>query len=415
MTDPVPTPCLPLPEPITGAVPGSFAHRTVTVRYPAIARRVIADNSAPISDRPLPPGAIAGLETLLAEIPAGPIRAIHDPGAPDEADWKRYCAPYLGQDWLEVPWLFNETYFYRRILEASGYFQPGPGRGLDPFRLQKRLALEACGPVLEADIIRLGEEPLDPAALAGLFHLNLWGNQADLSMAALWQGKTLAGYQDLEAQAAHLLMDESRAAAEALLAAPPARVDFIPDNVGLELVFDLLLAGALLEGGAAGSVVFHLKAHPTFVSDAVVADVLETIAALSGRAEAGARALGERLEAALADRRLRLQSHYYWNSPLPAWEMPPELRADLSGSSLLIYKGDANYRRLTGDRNWPFETPFASIACYLPASLLALRVFKAELAAGLPPGAAGRAAAQDPDWLFSGRWGGIQFVRGERD
>ena len=44
-------------------------------------------------------------------------------GAPDLDAWKNYVNPYLGQNWYQPPWFFTEHYFYRRILEATGYFQ----------------------------------------------------------------------------------------------------------------------------------------------------------------------------------------------------------------------------------------------------------------------------------------------------
>jgi len=49
------------------------------------------------------------------------------------------------------------------------------------------------------------------------------------------------------------------------------------DNAGFELVTDLCLADFLVTSGIASSVVFHLKSHPTFVSDAMSKDVMDTV------------------------------------------------------------------------------------------------------------------------------------------
>ena len=414
-----PCPPFPLPEPLRGAEIGTFTHRTITVRLPNIARRTLEDNSPPQAQQPLSDSALARIEVLIAEIPGEPVRPIWDPGAPDEADWERYVQPHLGQDWLQIPWFFAEMYFYRRILAATGYFQPGPGLGVDPFVLQKRQGLESGGEAyraLEAWLQDwLGGSPVTGSAgaresLIRVLHLDLWGNQADLSLFAIG-GKEHLGYQNVRAQASRLLVDDAQAVVSHLLnQASPRRIDFIPDNAGLELVFDLVAADYFLKSRAADQVVFHLKAHPTFVSDAIIRDVHTTNDFLSASPLPEVSAMGERLRRAVETGRLRLFSHFYWNSPHPAWELPSSLRQELSSASLLISKGDANYRRLLGDRHWPHTASFNEIVCSLPAPLVALRVLKSELVVGLQHGQAEAVSQLDPDWMVDGKWGQVQFT-----
>jgi hypothetical protein len=93
--------------------------------------------------------------------------------------------------------------------------------------------------------------------------------------------------------------------------------------------------------------------------------------------------------------------------------MPDELRQDLSRAQLIISKGDANYRRLLGDRHWPYTSSFQAIMAYTPAPLLALRALKAEVAAGLRAEQIERLDVEDPEWLVNGRWGVIQFAEGK--
>jgi hypothetical protein len=191
--------------------------------------------------------------------------------------------------------------------------------------------------------------------------------------------------------------------------AGPLRVDFLVDNAGFELVCDLCLADFLLHASEAAAVHLHLKGHPTYVSDATLPDVQRAVAFLRRDPSPAVRSLGERLGRALARGRLRLKPDFFWCSPLPAWEMPRPLYADLGSASLAISKGDANYRRLAGDRHWPFTTPFERVVSYFPAPLLALRTFKSQLAVGLLPGQAEETARKDPGWMTAGRWGIIQF------
>lgn len=405
-----------LPDWLRGIEAGSFVEDTMSRRLPGIARRVLEEGD-------LSRDARIRLEALIADMPHGLIRLIRDPQAPDERLWEQEATPYLGQSWLEVPWLFGETYFFRRVLEACGYFQSGPGNGVDPYRLQKAAALEGVDALLASALHSLGPHPLSStdlpepdlaSVLAGLLRRVIWGNQADLS---LWpadsDGPKAPQADRLEA---HLLVNDAQSAAAHILESEqPARIDFVLDNSGLELAFDLLVADFLLSRGLANEIVFHVKPYPTYVSDVIAADVALMLAHLRRAQEARIRSLAERLTArldAVEDGRagLRLTTHYHWVLPRPNWEMPLDLYAELAGSSLVISKGDANYRRWLGDRHWPFTTPFARIVAYRPAPLLALRVVKAEQIAGLPEGRQEQLDRLDSDWLYNGHWGMIQFI-----
>jgi len=90
--------------------------------------------------------------------------------------------------------------------------------------------------------------------------------------------------------------------------------------------------------------------------------------------------------------------------------MPAHIHQEMSTASLVISKGDANYRRLVGDLYWDPATPFADVVGYFPAPLAALRVLKAEVVVGLPPDKAGEMEQADTDWLINGKWGVIQFL-----
>ena len=122
---------MPFPDPLRGNEPGSFAEDTLSRRLPGIARQVLQNGD-------WAPDAARRLQALADEMPHGRVRPLQDVEAPDAALWQAYLPPYLGQTWLDAPWFALEMYFFRRILEATGYFQDGPGQGLDPYRSQKR-------------------------------------------------------------------------------------------------------------------------------------------------------------------------------------------------------------------------------------------------------------------------------------
>ncbi len=101
----------------------------------------------------------------------------------------------------------------------------------------------------------------------------------------------------------------------------------------------------------ANEVYLHLKPHPTFVSDAMIKDVHDTISFLAATSDQQVTSFAQRLEMHITSGRLVLSEDYFWTSPLAFWEMPNSLKNELTNAGLIIVKGDANYRRLLGDRH----------------------------------------------------------------
>lgn len=390
-------PDLPLPPPLRGADRGSFAEDTVKRRLPDIARRVLAENED------LTPAARAALETLIVEIPYSLIRPLPETQAPDLAVWQPAINQHRNLNWLESAWFFAETYFFRRIIAAVAYFETG----FDPFLSQKRQGLAARQAQIQAWITQI--EPEAEETWEQLLTAALWGNQDDLS---LWAADDphKPSHTDDEARQAHILVDDRPALAAYLNRRPPRRIDFIMDNAGFELVTDLMLVDCLLRQRPGLEIVLHVKLHPTFVSDAVAADIDETIQALMEMVNEGDAGPGQRLAAARENGRLRLQTDPFWTSPHPLWQMPEALRQELAAAQLIISKGDANYRRALGDAHWPYTTPLAGIVSYMPAPVLFLRTCKSNVLAGLPPDTLAVMDEQETDWATNGRWGVIQWV-----
>jgi len=153
-------------------------------------------------------------------------------------------------------------------------------------------------------------------------------------------------------------------------------------------------------------VVLHAKVHPTFVSDVTELDLRAFLyeSRFAPRSSA-ARALLERLRAAMSTGTLRVSSHWFWNGPESLWDLPPELGSELAGARIVISKGDANYRRAVGDARWPETTPFSHVTASFPAPLLALRTLKSDPIVGLAPGAVAALDRADPAWRVNGRRG----------
>ncbi len=391
---------------------GSFAHLTLTQRMPAIVQRVIDENDFPSS-------IVKNLETLIQELPYGIVHLLQDEG-PDVAAWSRYLEPFVGKRWIDIPWLFAEVYFYRRILEATHYFLPGSFQGVDPYEYQKRRGLETAMDSIEELSARVNtwsniQQHTDGTntsrtGLIALLYFALWGNRADLSLWPVNPEESEQSRQEIHLEQSHILADDTPILADRIASFDGVRIDFIVDNAGFELVCDLCLVDFLLATQAAGIVYLHLKSHPTFVSDATIQDVHDTLEVLTANGDREVQSLAHRLQDHIAQGRLCLREDFFWTAPLVFWEMPEELRSELAESRLIFVKGDANYRRCLGDRHWPFTTSFEDIVCYFPAPFAALRTLKSEVAAGLQLDQVEALNHEDPQWLTNGQWGVIQFV-----
>ncbi|HXU81192.1 MAG TPA: ARMT1-like domain-containing protein, partial [Polyangia bacterium] len=222
------------PPPLHTSVPGSFARDTLQRRVPEILAKTRAQLGA------LPAEVAQRLDELAAELRDGALRPLQET-TPDRAAWDEAVRPHLGHGWLDLPWYFAESYFYRRLLEATGYFGGGPLGGRDPFAADKASEwAPAEAPARCAQM--LAAAPAEPGPrLHALMLASLWGNRADLSYNVARQLGSYAGDASED-----LLADHAPAVAELLLAHRCRRVTLIADNAGTELLMDLALCDHLL-------------------------------------------------------------------------------------------------------------------------------------------------------------------------
>ncbi|OIJ63046.1 damage-control phosphatase ARMT1 family protein [Streptomyces mangrovisoli] len=354
---------------LLGNEPGSFPHSVLAERHPAIIRQVR-------DSFPYGPGPRRALDALLANCTRGVVEPL-PAGAHDRDRWDDWgAASYAGRSWFDLPWLWSESWFYRCLLEAVGYFAPGAWQGVDPFRPAKLRELDAPETDRElAALDALADLPpadRDRALLAG----SLWGNRADLGF------RLSAGGTGPGAAVPDLVADDS----DAFWALLPGSgtLCLVADNAGRELVPDLLLIAHLLEQGRIDRVVLHVKPYPYYVSDATTADVLDAVRRI-GAAPGAAASYGRVLWQAMTEGRLVPRAHAFSAAPLPFAELPGDLREEFASAVVTVVKGDLNYRRLVGDRRWPPTTPFADVTARFPGPVVALRTLKSDVVTGLDP------------------------------
>jgi hypothetical protein len=383
---------MPTAPTIMSNTPGSFAWGVFHERHPKLVQQVR-------DALPYGPTERAAVQALLAESTDGVLEPL-GASAHDHQQWLEWGEGLFGRPWDEAPFLWAESYFYRRLLDATGYFRPGAWQGIDPFAPFKNA--ELSGPAVSDELAALNDLPSLPAEkrAEALLSSALWGNRADLS----FQITGAAG----DTQPAALVADDSPLLWSTLAASSSPRVCVLADNAGRELLPDLVLIDHLLTSGPAAEVVLFVKPAPYYVSDATTADALATLERLRTTPGQEAELIGRRLWQAMNSGTLVIRTHPFLCAPLPFHDMPVDLAAEIAGATMTIIKGDLNYRRLVGDQLWDATSPFGERVSHFPSPVTALRTLKSDVIVGLDGAVVAKLEATGEQWRTSGKYGLIQ-------
>ncbi len=300
--------------------------------------------------------------------------------------------------WFAVPWLYCECYLYRRIstsFNLSTYwknYDVFARQKINTFRSSRPAVLELAARYkdlvtqMDADKGEAGHENDEARKLlfTEMCEICLWGNATDLSLLTSLTYEDIQKLQGSEARKAsekNILVNDLGAAYEVLKKAQSEgkkerRVDIVLDNAGFELYVDLILAGYLLSSGLATLVVLHPKSIPWFVSDVLPGDFAALLGALASprsfyETPSDDEKLQDKTPPPLSDQetselgflfqewarmhaegQLILRPNRFWTHAGSFWRLPAEekdLLGDLQTSELVVFKGDLNYRKLTGD------------------------------------------------------------------
>ncbi|ORY16135.1 hypothetical protein BCR34DRAFT_597932 [Clohesyomyces aquaticus] len=465
--------------------PTSFAHTSARERWPVIITQGIDDvhrSSWESKDEEvLREGKwiVSELARLKYELQHDrEITPLFDDGEPDVGGYNKELEAMGKTTWHKVPWLYSECYLYRRV--SSIFQQTKKWKSYDLFARQKMSTFRSSRPaVLELagryrDIVTQLEsahtlkgaktqvelEEAEKVLFMEMCEICLWGNATDLSLLTNLSYEDIQKLQGSEARKAsekNIIVNDLGKAFEVLTSAQHSgqkerRVDIVLDNAGFELFVDLILAGYLLAAGLATTIVLHPKSIPWFVSDVLPQDFGSLISALAdpqtfystlsdddkhaGKTPtplydtevSDLKFLFNHWSRIHAEGQLVLRPNRFWTEGGSYWRLPkaaPSLLEDLTGSELVIFKGDLNYRKLTADAAWAPTTLFAeAIGPMGPGSgvrVLALRTCKADVVVGLPEGEDERLKATEGGggdsgarkWAWSGKWAVVQFCDGK--
>ena len=191
----------------------------------------------------------------------------------------------------------------------------------------------------------------------------------------------------------------------------------ITDNCGFELMSDILLGSYLLKATKLTKVVYHVKRLPIFVSDTIMSDVEDAIEILNVKLAGLTRfrlcqnSTDEQVYVcdSTAEKQMVFKVSDCWHRETLFKDVKlfDEWNNDKM-CSLIVVKGDLNYRRLVGDYNWSFTDSIKPRVDYIKKPLLIIRSLKSNVLLGVE----GEEKYSDysPNWNISGEYGIVQFV-----
>ena len=379
------------PSPIRTDGSNDFARQSMAKRVPRIFQEAIDRNPD------YPRGIHQNIRRLKDAIAHDKPLKLFDPPAPDYDWWHRRFSDHQGESWLGTEWLFAEMLAYRHLADACRYWTTRR----DPFHPVKKeeMESEAVISLLNEALHREGgrAEQLRHALVDAL-----WGNRMDLSM----KGVLAQGVQASDDQ---LLVDDTPAVVDDLLAGEPGTVHIIMDNAGTEEAFDLALVDRLLRDKVARSVTLHVKMIPVLVSDVLGEDVYALLDVLEASGGPVAQ-LAERIHGYINRGSLHIIPDLFWSTDGRMHELPPRLQQGMENASLIVAKGDANYRRATNDAIWPQDARWEEAVASLPAPFLALRTIKSDTLVGVAPDTTHRLDEQEGAWRTEGSHAVAQYA-----
>ncbi|KAM4521855.1 damage-control phosphatase ARMT1 [Odontesthes bonariensis] len=435
-----------VPPSLSARVTGSFAYLTIRDRLPTILTKVI-DTIHRTKNKFFEEYGEEGIQaekqtiSLLSKMrnelqTDKPVLELTD-GLQDVESWNQYLqrqqrlqGDQESVSWFKSPWLYVECYMYRRIQEAL-WLNP-PISDFDVFNegktqsfFESQQAVMTLCTYLED--IHKNMEKFSKNQLFEQFNkllqVSLWGNKCDLSISAGQDNfQKTSPIDSLNSLQSFILVDDSDRVWSTLNSSQRLgelgknaadRVDIVLDNAGFELVTDLMLADFLVSAGLAREIHFHGKSLPWFVSDVTANDFQWTIRQTMAANHKWMSKIGYQWQNYLKEGVWFYHDHLFWTQPHEFCDMAadaPDLYATLQKADLVLFKGDLNYRKLTGDRDWDHTVAFSSaLRGFGPAPLCSLRTLKANVQVGLQPGQGEKLTSQDPAWMTSGKYAVIQF------
>jgi len=431
--------------------PASFAYVTARERWPNILAGAIGELFATIKSHDLFQADRAAAYRIQIEISklkeAMANNAVLQPlvrdGGPDIEAYNAELQTLEDNTWLKSPWLFTECYMYRLMHTMFSKFPAW--RSFDVFTTNKKQSLvdskegaielvkRFIGVLQAIEKKEAEDEGTQKAILEEMLQISLWGNATDLSLLTTLSVEDLNSRQGKavrESSKASILVDDTEQVwgllSQLKLSGSPGPMHIVLDNAGFELLTDLVFVGYILESGYANNIVLHGKRMPWFVSDVNAADLTDLIQGFADGTtypdmdaddKHDVQQAGRYWKNLLDSGKMTFKAHPFWTTQHSYGRMAtvaPELFEELASASLVVYKGDLNYRKLVYDGCWSHTTSFKEAMGPLAEKqqggkgtrTLALRTCKADVCVGLRPGIVEELPG---DWTRTGKYAVVSY------
>ncbi|XP_057672468.1 damage-control phosphatase ARMT1-like [Diorhabda carinulata] len=315
-------------------------------------------------------------------------------------------------------WLLTECYMYRRIKQM--FETKTIIKDYDYFLHQKQEAYTVALPIIKTlaeFIVKIltNQNPPEKNEFVQLLKVNLWGNKCDLSL-SLGKANDSSQLFDTAALNKYILYDDSETIWENISNDDCSDIiDIVFDNSGYEVFTDLCVADYLITKDLAKSMRLYVKTIQWFISDVMQQDFFWILDQLKSSNNEYLRLLGGRWSGYIENGTWTLVISDFWTLPFDFTHMStvePELYKQLAQAKAVFFKGDLNYRKLFGEKNWDPATPVdEALQGFHPTKLCIIRTIKADIVCGLPNGLAEEIEAEDEKWMEKGDYGLIQFSK----
>lgn len=350
-------------------------------------------------------------------------------------EWINSMNQYKGEKvstfFINAPFIDVEHFFYYYILNKVN-IQQFPKDTIDPF-LNDKIALmrnDYCNKSdkhnskinelldLGYQIKKCSGDHKQKEQIIQLLKLNLSANSTDLSQ-LFWE----------QFSSVTAIIDDSEIFWKDFVSDLHSvnKINILVDNFGTEFLADIIMGYYfILKKGLDANIeiVYHINELPIFVSDVKRGDEKVLLNVLNELVEDNTqhKEVLDDINILIEAGKIKFKSDFFWNMPSSYDTITQskykrlgylsEIKSIFTGNELLIVKGDLNYRRMVGDKNYNPKKKIEKLIKYINCPVLIIRSFKSNVTLlGKTYEEIAKNKNIEQDWQSNGKYGIIQYIK----